>query len=396
MTRRDARSERYTPPHTGEREERVMDGKILVVGGYGSVGRTISTALGTQFPGQVIAAGRNDRKARELAAETQQRVLPLALDVATAHERSDLLNDVALVVMCIDQTDTRFVEHCLRNGTHYIDITATYDLLSHIEALDAEAKHHGATAILSVGLAPGLTNLLASHCQSVFDVMQRVDIFIMLGLGEVHGEASLRWVVENLHTAFWVKEGEMGKRGQGFTESRATVFPNNIGRRTAYRFNFSDQHVIPATLGIDAAATWLCFDAAWVTRLFALAKQTGLSRILRWRTPQEMLLALLRKLHVGSDRFVIKVDARGMVKHQPALYACALSGHGEARTTGLVAAEVAKRLYQSWFPAGVWHMEQVFEPLDVFETLRSDGVSFAHWHRPSPETHREGTHQAHV
>lgn len=33
-------------------------GKILVVGGYGSVGKTIALLLAKEFPGQVIAAGR--------------------------------------------------------------------------------------------------------------------------------------------------------------------------------------------------------------------------------------------------------------------------------------------------------------------------------------------------
>jgi S-adenosylhomocysteine hydrolase len=35
----------------------VMDGRILIVGGYGGVGRVISTARGDRFPGQVVVAG---------------------------------------------------------------------------------------------------------------------------------------------------------------------------------------------------------------------------------------------------------------------------------------------------------------------------------------------------
>lgn len=36
-----------------------MGGKILVVGGYGNVGRIIGIELADRFPGQIIAAGRN-------------------------------------------------------------------------------------------------------------------------------------------------------------------------------------------------------------------------------------------------------------------------------------------------------------------------------------------------
>jgi saccharopine dehydrogenase-like NADP-dependent oxidoreductase len=35
------------------------DRKILVVGGYGGVGRTIASDLSAELPGQVIGAGRS-------------------------------------------------------------------------------------------------------------------------------------------------------------------------------------------------------------------------------------------------------------------------------------------------------------------------------------------------
>ena len=53
-----------------------MDGNILIVGGYGSVGRVIAATLGNRFPGQVIAGGRNYQKARELSLETQEKAWP--------------------------------------------------------------------------------------------------------------------------------------------------------------------------------------------------------------------------------------------------------------------------------------------------------------------------------
>ena len=50
-------------------------GKILVVGGYGYVGRTISIILASQFPSRVIGAGRDIRKAEKLSQETSGKVL---------------------------------------------------------------------------------------------------------------------------------------------------------------------------------------------------------------------------------------------------------------------------------------------------------------------------------
>ena len=124
-----------------------------------------------------------------------------------------------------------------------------------MEVLDREAQLSGSTIVLSVGLAPGLTNLLASHVKTKVEDAYHIDIFIMLGLGEEHGEAAVRWTVENLATEFWMQEGEELRKKKSFLESRKTVFPDGLGRRKGYRFNFSDQHVIKRTLNLQSASS---------------------------------------------------------------------------------------------------------------------------------------------
>ncbi len=133
---------------------RTTYGKILIIGGYGAVGRTIAIRLAEAYPGQVIAAGRRYEKANQLTQASEGRIQPLQVDIFKAHETPEILQGVALVVMCLDQSDTRFVELCLNNGVDYVDVTATYDFMAQVEALDKMAKVGGSTVVLSVGLAP--------------------------------------------------------------------------------------------------------------------------------------------------------------------------------------------------------------------------------------------------
>jgi saccharopine dehydrogenase-like NADP-dependent oxidoreductase len=128
-------------------------------------------------------------------------------------------------------------------------------LFSQIELLDAEAKQHLATVALSVGLAPGLTNLLAAYCKSKLERVTRTDIFILLGLGEAHGEAALRWTIENFNSTYSVWENGVTKQVATFADAKRTVFFHGIGARTAYRFNFSDQHVLPKTLQVPSVSS---------------------------------------------------------------------------------------------------------------------------------------------
>jgi saccharopine dehydrogenase (NAD+, L-lysine-forming) len=353
-----------------------MDGKILVVGGYGNVGRIIAIELADRFPGKVIAAGRNYHKSQELAQATGMKILPMELDVFRIGENFALPDGIRIVVMCLDLPDVVFVKYCLQRGIHYVDISASYELLSQIELLNTEAKKHNATSVLSVGLAPGLTNLLAAHCKSRFERMERADIFVLLGLGEAHGEAAIRWTIENLSSNFSIRENGVVKHVASFSEGKRTIFPRGIDTRTAYRFNFSDQHVIPKTLEIPSASTWICFDSALTTNLFALFKKIGLLNALRYKPLQELMVKMFKTFHFGSDIFVMKVDAHGKVGGKDAFYECAVSGHCEGRGTALIASEVAAGLYCAPFKPGVFHIEQLFDPAQMFAKLEDKGLTF--------------------
>lgn len=349
----------------------MRNGKILIVGGYGAVGQVISTTLGNLFPNEVIVVGRNFQKAKKISIELDQKVIPLELDITSIPQNDERLDDVNLVIMCIDQMDIKFVSQCIKRGIHYIDITANYNFLSKIESLNNEARNHNSTVILSVGLAPGITNLLAKRCKFMIKDMRYAEIFIMVGLGE----AAYRWAFEDLNDQFFIKEDGEKKQVRSFEDGRQTIFPGRLGKRTAYRSNFSDQHVIPKTLNIDSVSTRICFDSAVMTGLYALLKKTGLSSLLKLRIVQDFLIKFLKLFRFGSDQFVLKVEA-GSNRKQGLLYECSISGNGQGNITGLVAAKVAEKLYTSSFASGVFHIEQLFNPLEFIENLSNNGLRY--------------------
>lgn len=349
--------------------------KILIVGGYGGVGRTIAILLSKEFPQQVIVAGRNYDKANQLSVELDHAVLPLMLDVSSETFLENLLDGVSLVVMCIDQQDTRFVEECIRQGVDYIDITAGYEFISKLEALDADAEKGGSTIVSSVGLAPGLTNVLASLAVSKGRNISHVNLFVMVGLGEEHGEAAERWTVENLSTTFKIREGGGFRQVRSLHESKTTQFPEGLGTRRAYRFGFSDQYVIPNTLKIDSASTWFCLDSTLITELLALLEKTGVLKIVRNRAVQNILVPMLRSFPFGSDIFVLKAEAYQPEDESPS-FECSLVGYGEGYATGMVAAKVASLVYKSSLSSGVFHMEQIVDPATFLEEVEKDGLKF--------------------
>jgi saccharopine dehydrogenase (NAD+, L-lysine forming) len=349
--------------------------KILIIGGYGNVGRIIAAELGKRFPRQVIVAGRNYQKAEEVSLELGQQVIPMALDISRISANEKLLDDVEIIIMCLDLENIEFVQRCIQRGIHYIDISATYSILSQIERLNKEAEVARATVVLSVGLAPGLTNLLTQHCQSKVPDMTFANIYILLGIGDIHGDAALQWTLKNMNGEFTIRDNGESKQVKSFADGKQTVFPDRLGKRTAYRFNFSDQHVLSQTLGLKNVSTRLCFDSAWMTSLLAFTNKTGVSRLLTLKGIEGLLVRLLKRLHFGSAEFIVKVEG-GNLPEKGALYECLLWGEVEGQVTGLVAAKVAEKLVLASYPAGVFHIEQLFTLHEFLENLVQHDLKF--------------------
>lgn len=332
---------------------------IMVIGGYGHVGAQICTLLGRSFPGKVYAAGRSLEKARRFCDSTGGAVRPLRFDLAEPVD-PQWLKRVKLVVMCLDQQDPAFLLACLRSGTDYVDVSANGAFFAALDALgDSAGPLHG-TAVLSVGLAPGLTNLLAARASRALAQTRSIDISVMLGLGDSHGQAAIEWTVDNLHAAYPVTEAGRQVTVRSFSGGQATDFGGNLGRRKAYRFPFSDQQTLPRTLQVPSVATRLCFDSRLSTAVLALLQPMGLLRLLKRPRIRRAAVAAFGRFRFGSERYAIKIDARGQKNGRPAVCEYGIQGSREADITAKTAAAAAKAVYTAALPPGIFHMEQLF------------------------------------
>ncbi|NQX49213.1 saccharopine dehydrogenase NADP-binding domain-containing protein [Paenibacillus tritici] len=337
----------------------MMKTDIVVIGGYGHVGSQICRILGAKYPGKVYAAGRNLSRAGEFSRSTGGQVKPLRLS-ADGPLDPELLEHMKLVVMCLDQQDTRLAEACLQSGTHYVDVSASGGFLTSLQKLDPVKHGFKAAALLSVGLAPGLTNLLAAKAAQELDHTEKIDISIMLGLGDSHGQAALEWTVDHLGAAFEVTEQGKPRRVSSFTDGKVADFGFDLWTHTAYRFPFPDQMTLPLTLGVPSVSTRLCFDSRSITTAAALLRRSGLSTLLRNRTLRSLAVRAFGRFRFGSDRFAVKVDVHGTKDGKPAAIEYGITGVHEAAITAATAAGVVLRLYEAAPEPGVYHIEQLF------------------------------------
>ncbi|MCM3340673.1 saccharopine dehydrogenase NADP-binding domain-containing protein [Paenibacillus sp. MER TA 81-3] len=337
---------------------------IVVIGGYGHVGRTICVRLGERYPGKVYAARRSRERAECFCHSTGGRIRPLEIDIRKPIP-SAMLNSLKLVIMCLDQTDTGFVRECSRAGTHYIDVSANGSFLRQVEKC-----REGATALLSVGLAPGLTNLLALGAHRLLGETDQIDLAIMLELGDAHGEAAIEWTADNMGARFDITQNGRQVEALSFTDSKTFDFGADIGNRLAYRFPFSDQQTLSRSLDVPSVATRFCLDSPLVTGLLAGARRTGAVRLLQAGWLRKRIIHSLGALRFGGDRFAVKAEARGRSKEgKPALAEYFLQGRDQSAVTAQVVAAAAAMLIDSHSPAGVYHLEQLTDVATMLKEL---------------------------
>lgn len=332
--------------------------RVLVVGGYGHVGLKIAERLTTQGAATCRLAGRDLQRAQ--AAATRLGGEAVRLDLSDDKTWPAALDGVDAVVVCTDQDDLAFVSEVVARGLVYVDITADDGFLRLVEGLDAAAAVSGAGVVLSVGLSPGLTNLLAAACARGLDRIDRAQICVLLGLGDSHGAAAVDWMMRQVRQA-----------DQWMLETRAVEVPWSDRPWPAVAFPFADQFVVARTLGAPRTETLLTFDSAWVSRLvFTVFRKFGrgpaLGRIAR---------AAVGKVRVGSDRAAVAVEVHGLRGGRPVEVRAGLDGRREADITARVAALTVERVLDKEPLAGVRHLHQVLTLQDFAEDLAEQGVA---------------------
>ncbi|MFO1444024.1 hypothetical protein KDN24_12585 [Bacillus sp. Bva_UNVM-123] len=150
-----------------------------------------------------------------------------------------------------------------------------------------------------------------------------------------------------------------------FNDGKTTTF-GHLGKRRGFRFNFSDQHVLPNTLSVPTVSTRLCFDSKMITEFIAILKKLQFFKLLKYLIIQNGIVSLLSKIKWGKEICTVKVDVWGEANGKQVLAECFFHSKHESTITAQIAAKVAEEIYHSTYSKGVYHVEQLF-PIDLFQ-----------------------------
>jgi len=348
-----------------------VDNKILVIGGYGQVGRYVTSELLKTFPNKVVVAGRSLEKAKSFSQEYNGMFETLKLDIYDFDSISAALINIKIVVMCLSPNNNDFANRCIDNNIHYIDISPSNDIAQNLKKVN---QHHSSTFVLGVGIAPGLSNLLVKKLSQGVDNIKSAKISLLLGLGEEHGKDGIKWLLDNIHRDFdLTRDGEVVDI-KPFISKNKTNFIKPLGRRNAYSFNLADQFIVPHTLQVKNVSSYFCYDSKMITVLVGILKRIGVFSLLKYKATRVFIeklftgtLSILRKLKIGTNIYSIQIDAVGTKNGRETLCHIGAIGHNNSSITGKIAAFTATEIYNESYPFGVYYFEELFSLEDIME-----------------------------
>lgn len=152
--------------------------KILVLGGYGEMGRISVIDLFETFKGEIIVAGRSKEKAKGFVNSFKsKKVKWVQADINQFEKLTQILSDCDVVINATQYNmNLKVMAAALSAEVNYIDLGGLFHITRKQLKLDKKFKKAGITAIIGCGATPGITNIMAAYGAKFFDRINSINV----------------------------------------------------------------------------------------------------------------------------------------------------------------------------------------------------------------------------
>ena len=257
---------------------------FAVVGGAGAMGRiTVRDLCETCAPSdEILVADHDGERAAALVAALQAdgrpRVCAVGVDVRDRPAAAAALAGAFAVINAAQyQLNLEVMEAALAVGAHYLDLGGLFHMTRRQLELDGRYREAGRTALLGMGAAPGITNLLARMAADRLEEVREIHLRVGSADRTRYREApalpvaySLKTVLEefSLPPAVFT-EGEFAFV-EPMSGTRPHRFPPPIGLRRPMYTLHSEVATLPLSFrdrGVREVSFQIAFDPGFVDRV---------------------------------------------------------------------------------------------------------------------------------
>ncbi|MFC8688818.1 saccharopine dehydrogenase [Brevibacillus porteri] len=347
--------------------------KVLIVGGYGTVGSQIAKILHDRHPTlELLLGGRSAGKSLPFAST---RLKPFLLDISKSDPLAHAPDDLTLIISAVNDPDDTLLLAAVRRQIPLIDVTRwTERFTRSIERLKNE--NIGSPVILASGWMGGTVALLASiHTASLLDV--QIHLHALYSLQDKAGPDSTDYM-DRMTIPFSVTTPTGVKEVTPLSDPEPVTFPNGYHTK-CYRLDTPDHTTLVKAQNVTAADFRIAFDNKLSTFALVSLVKSRIWNLLSKSTRQKILY----NPGAGSPHHVvIQINGRNQhsmnVKRQVEI----TDPKGQTHLTAMGAAIFAHQIILQnenstvtpgvLFPEDFGHFEMTAD--DILQFYRSEGV----------------------
>jgi len=335
-----------------------MQSNILIIGGNGMVGKTISRILTSRNPGYTVFIGSRR------PGKTEKDIV---IDVNQPHTFQSITEKkINLILLSVNDKEDHVLRFAIENNIDYLDITKpTPDLLKAYEW--AKQQKVNSRIVFSSGWMGGIVGGLAALSAPDMKIIEEIKLFVYYSVKDLAGESSAHFMAENVAKPFSTYKNNRSLQVRHFLDAEYFTYSFGIGKRIAYNFDVPDLYILNKIEKIPTVSVKMTYNSKFVTWL--------LGAFQRWKIFNILSLKERRMIFGSSgsgDQSVFEI----MIKTKDGNRKISLqSTKGQAELTALSAVlhteELMKKNLENaiYFGHQLHHPNSLFEALNEYETI---------------------------
>lgn len=360
-----------------------MSKHVLILGGYGGVGKVLSLQLLKLTDVSITIAGRNAKKAEEYAL-LLQRSFPkrkILFSYADAGNKKSIVDacknaDVMIVTTTTPDNISTIADAAIDSNTDMIDVLVRGDVVDKLEQLRSEIVSHNRIFITQAGFHPGLPAPFIKYSASKFDALKTANVVMVMNSLFEKPESTHEIIHEiGEANAKILKKGEWHKAT--YKDALTIQFSAKFGTRVCYPLQMREIYPLASDFGIDQMGVYsagfnpFVDNVVFPLTMFLQTIRKGLGtnicgKLMHWG---------VNKYFKGEPGVEFKLIAHGIKDGLLRQYSMQALSTDAFEFTAMAVIACLKQYFGNRISApGLYLMGNVVDKIEVIDDLKAMGI----------------------
>lgn len=363
-----------------------MKKNILILGGYGGVGRALAKSLLKHTDAGIVLAGRNIDKLNQLCeiltqAYPGRQIVCLYSNTADKNSMKFAFKKVDLAIVATSNPNDieTIAEAAIETNTDLMDIFVRSDLIDKLEKHREVIITHNRIIITQAGFHPGLPAPLIKYAKYKFDVYQSAIVAMAMNTTFETAESTYDVIYEIGSSNPIILKNGIWKKAS-YKDKLNIQFSNFFGKRPCYPLYMREIYQLDKELNLSDTGVYVAGFNRFVDNFvfpFILLMQT-FSKGLCIRLCGKLLHWGVNKFFKGMPGIEFKLEAKGIHKGISKSYTMSIFSSDAYELTALAVIACLKQyLDHTISQPGIYLMGNIVDEKRIIEDLKQMGVKIS-------------------